>query len=177
MSNYGANPQTLTFETTFAIESTKNVTQGSSPANLQYIVFQQNSRTTSFDGFSLQYNESSESLTLVATNPHTREQHLVRTPEGLITVGSLVHVVCVLEIDKMHIYVDGRMEATGRKWSGGIDYSSTHKLTLARANPRGTVYDGYMNGTIYEFSLFENVLSDGEVKYLYNDSKQRLSGC
>lgn len=177
MSNYGANPQTLTFETTFKVESTKNITQGASSSDRQYIVFQQNSRTTFFEGFSLQYYESSESLTLVATNPHTREQHLVRTPEGLINVGKLYHVVCVFEVDKMHIYVDGRMEATGRKWSGGIDYSTTHKLTLARANPKGTVYDGYMNGTIYEFSLFENVLSETEAKYLYNNSKQRLSGC
>ena len=69
------------------------------------------------------------------------------------------------------------MEATGRKWSGGIDYHPNHKLTIARANPKGTVYDGYMNGTIYEFSLFENALSDEEAKYLYNDSQQMLSGC
>ena len=165
------------YEMTFKIDSTKNITQGSSTSDRQYIVFQQNRNTTFFEGHSLQYYESSESLSLVATNPHTREQFIIRTPEGLINVGKLYHIVVVFEIDKMFIYINGRMEATGRKWSGGIDYHPNHKLTIARANPKGTVYDGYMNGTIYEFSLFENALSDEEAKYLYNDSQQRLSGC
>ena len=97
--------------------------------------------------------------------------------EDLVGIGKLVHVVCVFEIDKMHLYVDGRLEATGKKWSGGISYHPSHKLTIGRANAKGSSHDGYMNGTVYEFSLFENKLSNSEVNYLYNNSKSRLGGC
>lgn len=176
-TNYGKNPNILSFEITFKILSDNNITGGSSSPDRQYVVFQQNERASFFEGYSLQYYESSKSLVLVATNPNTREQFSIRTPEDLVGIGKLVHVVCVFEIDKMHLYVDGRLEATGKKWSGGISYHPSHKLTIGRANAKGSSHDGYMNGTVYEFSLFENKLSNSEVNYLYNNSKSRLGGC
>jgi hypothetical protein len=166
--NWNSEPNTLSFEIDFKINSHSNTATGGADSGSQYIVHSQNFEEESHtDGIALSYNEGNRSLSVHVTN-NPPSQPVASTDSNTVIFGERTHVVVTISNSEFKVYINGELKATQAKTSG-ISYHPHNKLTLGRANLLGqSGFDQYMNGEIFDFRLWDNqVLNDNQVVDLY----------
>ena len=175
--NWDSKPQTLSFEIDFKINSHSNTATGGADAGSQYILHMQNEEEESnTNGLSLSYGESNKSLAMAVTSEPPSQPTAVTDADALV-LGERVHVVVTISSDTIKIYVNG-VESASETKDDGIVYHPTNKLTLGRANLLGSDFDRYMNGDIYNFRLWDDVvLNSSEVTELYELRNTKIETC
>ena len=175
--NWYSEPQTLSFEIDFKINSNSNSVAGGASTGSQFILYMQNREEESNTaGLSLSYIESNKSLSMTVTSDPPSEPTAVTDGNDLV-LGERVHVIVTISSDTIKIYVNG-VESASETKDNGIDYHPTNKLTLGRANLLGNDFDSYMNGDIYNFRLWDNlVLNSSQVEELYELRNTKVSTC
>ncbi|MFW6172440.1 MAG: LamG domain-containing protein, partial [Elusimicrobiota bacterium] len=83
-----------------------------------------------------------------------------------ISDGNWHHIVGTYDKSNMKLYIDGSEENSTLKSHllGSLDYP----FTFGARNNRGTI-EGFFNGDIDEFGIWERALTSEEVSELYND--------
>ncbi len=89
-------------------------------------------------------------------------QELVSSTTPIVT-GTLYHVVCQSNGVVNQIYVNGVLEASAPDTNGGIVARGTN-LTIGRGP---TASPQWFNGNIYDFKVYNRVLSAGQIKQDY----------
>jgi len=175
--NWDSTPQTLSFEIDFKINSHSNSATGGADAGSQYILHMQNEEEESnTNGLSLSYGESNKSLSMAVTS-EPPSQPTANTDNDALVLGERVHVVVTISSNTIKIYVNG-VESASETKDDGIVYHPTNKLTLGRANLLGSDFDRYMNGDIYNFRLWDDVvLNSSQVNELYELRNTKIETC
>lgn len=169
--NANMRPQTLTAEITLKINSTTNTSYGGAPNTIEYILFRQNSRTGNFEGYVINYSETSQTFSCGATPSGGTPQYAI-SAVSTTPVGQICSVSAVFDSTVMSLYLNGIFQNSGVK-ANGIDYNNTHTLKIGRSAPVGTSFDAAMNGTVYSVKIYNRVLSSSEILENYNAIKGR----
>lgn len=174
--NANMTPQVLSFEATFRVNSATNSSYGGAPLTFQYIVFRQNSRIASFEGYNLIYNEPTSTLpnsvSVLCINA-AGSGASVNSTTSSVFIGNTYTIAVTLNTTLTSIYINGQFNTSGTKPSG-LDYNVNHTLKLGRAVPTGTTFDMAFNGQIYNFKLYNRVLSASEVLQNYLTQKSKF---
>ncbi|HSU55734.1 MAG TPA: immunoglobulin domain-containing protein, partial [Candidatus Dormibacteraeota bacterium] len=158
------HPTTLTIEAWVRFTSLDSAGLGTSPAGEQYIVFKQNSRTTSFEGFDLGKERVSGTdrfrFIVSAKSAQSAEIYSSTT----ISTGVWYHVAGVRSANSTLLYVNGALE---RQTNVGFaqDYGT---LPLYFGTSGQTSWDHKFKGTLDEVSLYNRDLSASEIAAIYN---------
>jgi alpha-tubulin suppressor-like RCC1 family protein len=156
-------PANLTIEAWVLFSSLNSAGSGGSPAGDQYLVFKQNTRSGSFEGFDL-------SKTRVAGGDVFR--FLVTSAAGLsaevrsatlVSTGVWYHVAAARGSNFLQLYVNGVLE---RQTNVAFpqDYGS---LPLYFGTSGQPAWDHKLKGSLDEVSLYNRALSSNEVAALY----------
>ena len=157
------DPTNLTVEAWVRFDSLDSSVSGA-PAGEQFIVFKQNSRTGSFEGYYLgktrisgqdrfTFQVSSASGTTVELDSAT-----------VVTAGVWYHVAGVRGTNYVQLYVNGQVESTNSV-SFAQDYGTLPLYFGTSGQP--TYWDGKLKGALDEVSLYNRALSSSEVAAIY----------
>lgn len=164
-------PQILTVECIFKVTSDVNTGVFGNPA-FQYLIFRQNTRTSSFEAYTIGYSETSRSISATAT-PSGGFQYSIGSPNNTVLLNLVYFVSVVFDATTMFLYLNGSLVATAPKASG-INYRSDHTLKIGRTVPVGTSWDAAFNGSIYSVKIYNRVLTLQEIQQNFNATRGRF---
>ena len=169
--NYGMKPSVLTAEIIFKISSNTNTGYGGAPNSIQYLMFRQNSRTVTFEGYAIIYDEVSSSMYIYSASS-SGPQYGISTPVNSLTLGTIYSITSIWRFNTQEIYINGKFINSGIK-AAGINYNNTHTLKIGRSVPVGTTFDAAFNGTVYLAKVYNRDLTAKEVLQNYNATRAR----
>lgn len=118
-----------------------------------------------FEGYSLNHDWRSGRIN-VATTYSQLNQVSLRSNEA-IELGKWYHVVMTYDNDTMSLYVNGKLDMKMKK--GFVNrYLETDSVMLG--NSANKKNDRFFNGMIDDIAIYNRVLTEDEVKELYNQS-------
>jgi hypothetical protein len=143
--------------------------------NTQYIVFRQNTRTSNFEGYVISYIIGSGTDPGIFYAVCTSSTGTQRVVQSSTISGFNIPIVVSATYDSsfVKLYINGSFISQATT-GFALNYNTNQKLTLGRANPTGTIFDGYFNGTIYNYKQYNRVLSADEIAQNYNALKSRF---
>ncbi len=155
-------PTNLTVEAWVKFASLSSTVSGA-PAGEQFMVFKQNSRNGSFEGYYLGKTRisSSDHFTFQVSSPSgaTVELDSVST----VSTGVWYHVAAVRGTNFVQLYVNGALEVQSSV-SFAQDYGT---LPLYFGTSGQSFWDGKLNGMLDEVSLYNRALSSNEVAAVF----------
>ncbi len=157
------NPANLTIEAWVKFKSLESQGSGDSPAGDQYIVFKQNSRNSSFEGFDLSKTRISGSDRFRFLIASASGQSVEIRSTSVISTGVWYHVAAVRGANTTQLYVNGQLESQG-SISAAQDYGT---LPLYFGTSGQSFWDHKLNGFLDEVALFNRALSASEIAAEY----------
>jgi hypothetical protein len=137
-------------------------TPGASAPGLQYIIFKQNTRTTQFEGYSLQKVRTGTGDHFAFVISSKDGVQVVALSTTTIAVGQVYAVAATYDGTTMKLYVNGQLEST-QSAGFALDYG-TEPLWFATSGQ--SYYDGRFAGTLDEVSLYNRALDPEEIEDL-----------
>ncbi len=156
------HPTNLTIEAWVNFSSLDSTGSGA-PAGEQYIVFKQNSRSASFEGFYLGKTRISNQDHLTFQVTSAAGQNIEVDSATLIAAGVWYYVAGVRGSNFIQIYVNGQMESQAAV-AFPQDYG-TLPLYLGRSGQ--TSWDRRLAGRLDEVSLYNRALASNEIAAIY----------
>jgi Concanavalin A-like lectin/glucanases superfamily/Immunoglobulin I-set domain/Immunoglobulin domain len=156
-------PTNLTIECWVQFSSLDSAGSGGSPAGDQYIVFKQNSRKTTFEGFDLSKTRVGSNNMFRFTVSSGSGQSAVIRSSTLISTGAWYHVAAVRGTNFIQLHVNGALERQTNV-SFPQDYAS---FPLYFGTSGQSYWDHKLNGSLDEISLYNRALSAAEVAAIY----------
>ena len=143
--------------------SLESAGSGGSPAGQQYIVFKQNTRSSSFEGYNLSKNRiaGGDVLEFLVSSAQGQVVQLQSTTR--VATGVWNHVAGVRGSNFVQLYVNGQLE-NQTNVSFAQDYGS---FPLYFGTSGQSYWDHKFNGRLDEVSLYNRALSSGEVAAIY----------
>jgi Leucine-rich repeat (LRR) protein len=154
-------PTNLTVEAWVRFSSLNSA--GTAPAGSQYIVFKQNSRSASFEGFELGKvrSGSSDTFTFVVTSSAGLSAFV--NSSTLVNTGVWYHVAGVRGTNFLQIYVNGQMQS-----QTNVSFAQNYgTLPLYFGTSGQSSFDRKFAGTLDEVSLYNRALTSNEVSAIY----------
>ncbi len=136
---------------------------GGSPAGDQYLVFKQNSRNSSFEGYDLSKTRISGGDRFRFLIASAAGQSLEIDGATTLAAGVWYHVAAVRGSNYTQIYVNGQLDAQGSV-SFAQDYGT---LPLYFGTSGQTFWDHKLNGYLDEVGLYDHALSGAEIAAEY----------
>jgi hypothetical protein len=165
----------VTVEVVCSVTSNTFTSVGGNPDG-QFIAYRQNTRTGNYEGYEVVYvtgNGTSFGKIISVATSATATVSIVSGSSNY-SLNTPIVICATYDSSFIRLYINGSFisqTATGF----ALNYNTNHKLTLGRANPTGTTYDGYFNGRIYSYKQYNRVLSDAEILQNYNALKPRFN--
>jgi len=159
-------PTNLTVEAWVCFSSLDSATVGAELGH-QYIVFKQNSRSSNFEGFGLGKDRLPEINTngdVLYFNVSSAAGVMVEV-DSVTTVqtGAWYHVAAVRGSNYLQLYVNGQLEA-----QASVSFPQNYGAFPLFFGTSGQSYwDGKMNGSLDEVSLYNRALSSNEIAAIY----------
>ena len=154
-------PTAVTIDTWVKFDSLD--TTGASSAGLQYLVFKQNSRTFSFEGYALQKNRVAgvDRFQFYVSSASGVQQ--IATSTTSVVPGQFYHVAGTYDGNNVKLYVNGVLESNV---IGGLplDYG-TNPVYLGTSGQ--SFFDGKLTGQLDEVHLFNRALSGSEIQSIF----------
>ncbi|MGD0263190.1 MAG: immunoglobulin domain-containing protein, partial [Verrucomicrobiota bacterium] len=153
----------LTIEAWVFFSSLDSAGSGGSPAGEQYIVFKQNSRSTSFEGFALTKVRvtGADHFDFEVTSASGQSAEL--TSVSAVTTGAWYHVAGVRGSNFTQIYINGALQGQSNI-TFAQDYGT---LPLYFGSSGESSWDHKLAGALDEVSLYNRALSSNEVAAIY----------
>jgi hypothetical protein len=170
--NQNMKPQILTAEVAVKINSHTNVGFGGDPT-FQYILFRQNSRTGNFEGYVINYIESTANFSCGATPSNGTPQYGITSANNSVVLGRPYIVTAVFDTTMMYLYINGVLVNSGIKASG-IDYNASHTLKIGRSVPIDNTFDAASPATFYSIKIYNRALSSFEISQNFNALRGRF---
>jgi hypothetical protein len=136
---------------------------GSAPAGLQYVVFKQNSRSSDFEGYNLLKIRIAGGDVLAFMLSSSAGQALTLQSATLVSTGLWYHVAGVRGSNFAQLYVNGQLESQTNV-SFPQDYGN---YPLLFGSSGQSYWEGKLNGSLDEVSLYSRALSATEVAAIY----------
>jgi Leucine-rich repeat (LRR) protein len=156
-------PTNLTVEAWVNFSNLNSARSGGAPAGSQYIVFKQNSRTSIFEGYSLEKFRVAGGDVFMFTLSSAAGQDVVLQSKTLVTTSVWYHVAGVRGSNYTELYVNGTLESrTNAPYAQ--DYGS---VPLYFGTSAASYWDGKLRGLLDEVSLYNRALSSNEVAAVY----------
>jgi hypothetical protein len=137
-------------------------TAGAALPGLEYILFQQNSRSSAFEGYSLQKLRVNgvDRFEFIVSSAGGRQ--VVAISKTAVVAGQVYHVAGSYNGTTVKLYVNGVLE--GSQTAGfPLDYGNTDLYWGTSGQPS---FDGKLGGLIGEVNIYGRALSDGEIASL-----------
>jgi hypothetical protein len=138
-------------------------------ANYGPIIFKQNNYTSSYEQYSLSISTAGRfGVTITGTD---RAQKAVNSgvTDFRNTRSYVVGVISTIT-DDLKIYVNGNLLGVNSTFTSTFDTSNNNVVLGAMT----TIYPGYINGRIFNASIYNRALSATEVLNNYNATKKRF---
>jgi DNA-binding NarL/FixJ family response regulator len=158
------NPPTLTIEAWVLFTALDSAGSGGSPAGQQYIVFKQNSRSSSFEGFYLGKTRSATGDVFSFVVASAGGQETALQSATLIATSTWYHVAGVRGSDYVQLYVNGQLESQASV-SFPQDYGETPLFLGSSGQP---YWDHKFAGILDEACLYNRALSGAEIAGIYS---------
>jgi len=156
-------PTTLTVETWVRFASLDSVGSGGSPAGDQYIVFKQNSRSSSFEGFDLSKTRIGGIDVFRFLVSSAAGQSVELDSTATITAGVWYHVAGVRGSNFTQLYVNGLLQG-----QASITFAQDYgNFPLYFGTSGESYWDHKLSGTLDEVSLYNRALSSNEISAIY----------
>jgi hypothetical protein len=154
---------TFTLSAWVQFKSLESQGSGGSPAGDQYLIFKQNSRNSSFEGYDLSKTRVSGGDRFRFLVASAAGQSLEIDGTTLISTGVWYHVAAVRGSNYTQLYVNGQLDAQG---AAGFaqDYGT---LPLYFGTSGQTFWDHKLNGYLDEVSLYNRALTSAEIAAEY----------
>jgi lysophospholipase L1-like esterase len=156
------HPTNLTIECWVRFSSLESAGSGGSPAGDQYIVFKQNSRSSSFEGFDLSKTRSGNDFFRFLVTSSSGQSVEVHSTTA-ISIGTWYHVAGVRGANFISLYVNGQLENQATV-SFAQDYGT---LPLFFGTSGQSIWDHKLKGNLDEVSLYARALDATEIMAIY----------
>lgn len=156
------HPTNLTIECWVKFSSLDSAGSGGSPAGDQYIVFKQNSRSSSFEGFDLSKTRSGNDVFRFLVSSLSGQSVEIHSTTA-ISVGTWYHVAAVRGTNFISLYVNGQLESQAAV-SFAQDYGT---LPLFFGTSGQSIWDHKLKGNLDEVSLYARALDATEIMAIY----------
>jgi hypothetical protein len=157
-------PTNFTIECWVRFRSLNSAGSGSSPAGDQYLVFKQNSRSASFEGFDLSKTRISGGDVFRLLISSASGQSAEIRSSTLVATGAWYHVAAVRGTNFTQLYVNGVLERQTNV-TFAQDYGA---LPVYFGTSGQSFWDHKLNGFLDEVSLYNRALSSNEVAAIYS---------
>jgi hypothetical protein len=157
------HPTNFTIEFWVRFSSLDSAGSGGSPAGDQYIVFKQNSRNSSFEGFDVSKTRSGADVFAFVVSSASGQSVGIHSATS-ITVGTWYHVATVRSSNFISLYINGQLENQAAV-SFAQDYGN---LPLFFGTSGQSFWDHKFNGMLDEVSLYSRALDTTEIAAIYN---------
>ncbi len=158
------HPSNLTVEAWVKFSDLNSAGSGGSPAGQQYVVFKQNSRATTFEGFDLGKLRSGASDFFHFAVSSSSGQSVDILSTTAVSTGVWYHIAGVRGSNFSQLYVNGQLQAQGSV-SFAQDYGN---LPLFFGTSGQTSWDHKFKGVLDEVSLYSRALSSNELAAIYS---------
>ena len=162
------HPTNLTVEAWVNLNSLDSPGLGGAYPGEQYMVFKQNSRTDTFEGFFLGKGRVAGRDLFVFTVSSAAGQPVELDSVATVTTGAWFHVAGVRGSNYIQLYVNGQLDSQTNV-SFPQDYSTNAFYFGSSGQP---YWDRKLNGTLDEVSLYNRALDAGEVAGIYAAGSQ-----
>jgi Leucine-rich repeat (LRR) protein len=132
----------------------------------QYIIFKQNSRSGSFEGYDLGKARVTGGDAFVFRTTSAAGALTEVRSQTLLTTGVWYHVAGVRGPSLLQLYVNGQLEAQ-TSVSSPLDYGT---LPLYFGTSGQSYWDRKFNGTLDEISIYSRALASNEIAAIYSAS-------
>ncbi len=157
------DPTNLTISAWVNFRSLDSQGSGGSPAGDQYLVFKQNTRNSSFEGYDLSKTRLSGGDRFRFLIASASGQSLEIDGSTLLTTGVWYHVAAVRGSNFTQIYVNGQLDA-----QGSVSFAQNYgTLPLYFGTSGQTFWDHKLNGYLDEVALYNRALSSTEIAAEY----------
>jgi hypothetical protein len=155
-------PATLTIEGWVKFSSLDSSGSGGSPAGSQYIVFKQNTRASSFEGYSLTKTRigGGDAFSFVVSSSAGASVE-VRSP-AIISTGTWYHLAAVRGSNFVQIYVNGLLQQQAT-----VGFAQNYGNAPLFFGTTGQAWDHKLAGALDEVTLFNRALSSNEIASIY----------
>jgi lysophospholipase L1-like esterase len=157
------HPTNFTIEFWVRFTSLDSAGSGGSPAGDQYIVFKQNSRNSSFEGFDLSKTRSGNDVFRFLVSSSSGQSVEIHSATA-ISAGTWYHVAAVRSPNMISLYVNGQIENQATV-SFGQDYGT---LPLYFGTSGQSFWDHKLKANLDEVSLYSRPLSSSEITAIYS---------
>jgi parallel beta-helix repeat protein len=137
-------------------------TAGAALPGLEYILFQQNSRSSAFEGYSLQKLRVNGVDRFEFIVSSAGGQQVVAISKTAVVAGQLYHVAGSYDGTTVKLYVNGVLEGS-QTAAFPLDYGNTDLYWGTSGQPS---FDGKLSGLIGEVNIYGRALSDVEIASL-----------
>jgi hypothetical protein len=156
-------PTNLTIEAWVNFSGLDSALSGTAPAGDQYIVFKQNSRSTQFEGYSLEKFRVGGGDVFMFTVGSASGTEVFLPSATLISTGVWYHVAAVRGSNFMQLYVNGQLD-NQTNVNFPQDYGTQPLLFGSSLDP---TWDGKFKGRLDEVSLYNRALGSNEIAGIY----------
>jgi hypothetical protein len=87
--------------------------------------------------------------------------------DSAVTLYQWYHLVLIRDIDSTKYYINGKYVGSGTSDNTGSSFNPNNNLIIGCGR---STYDQFFNGKIDELRLYNRVLSECEIEYLYSDN-------
>jgi hypothetical protein len=163
-------PASFALDTWVRFESLDSFRSGSSPPGQQYLVFKQNSRTNNFEGYALAKARVSQGDVITFVVSSAAGQSAIVQSSTLVNTGMWYHVTAMRGPDFLSLYVNGQMEG-----QTNVSFAQDYGNYPLYFGTSGQSYnDGRFAGVLDEVTLYNRVLSPGEITAIYRAANAGL---
>ncbi|HPI12715.1 MAG TPA: LamG domain-containing protein, partial [Catalimonadaceae bacterium] len=160
-NNAALSPSSVTVEAwvrPMGFTSTKIVN-----ASRQYIVFKQNTQTSSFEGFAVQMIEGCKCFE-VGVSSASGQNPIVNSPNNSIELGKSYHLALVANSTELKFYVNGVLQGTAPM---GFELNYGTKPVFIGRSGENT-FEGFFNGRVDEVRIWNTTRSQNEIQSTIN---------
>ena len=158
------HPTNFTIEAWVNFASLNSTTSGGAGVGEQYIVFKQNTRSSSFEGFALEKvtNSSAQHVFHFVVIGAAGPPSATINSTTAISTNVWYHVAAVRGSNYLQLYVNGSLQAQTT-----VAFPQDYGTLPLYFGTTGQTYDGKFNGRLDEVSLYNRALSSDEIASIF----------
>ncbi len=158
------NPTNLTIEAWVLLSELDSTGSGDSPPGQQYIVFKQNSVSTTSAGYQLGKSRTTDGDVFCFVVSSAADQTYSLCSTSLVTTSVWYHVAAVRGSNFTQLYVNGQLES-----QTNVDFPQDYGANALFFGSSGDLsWDHKFAGLLDEVSLYSRALSADEIGAIYN---------